>query len=179
MDSLRQLAHHLAVPERTLRRMAAEGLIHGERLSERRFRTTLREEEYLRRHWSLLSDLRSALRTEPTVRLAVLFGSFARGDDRPASDVDVAVSMDHDSLGRLADLSGRLSRRLERDVQLVRLDDARTAPALMRAIADDGRVLVDRNGLWPAALSEVRHMRSPDVSLLDHLPEPWPGSART
>ena len=64
-----------------MRRAAAEGLIHGERLSERRFTTTLREEAYLRIHWPLLSSLRLALRTEPNVRAAVLFGSFAVGQE--------------------------------------------------------------------------------------------------
>ena len=57
-DSLRALARYLEVPERTLRRAAAQGLVHGERLSERRFKTSLREESYLRSHWGLLSALR-------------------------------------------------------------------------------------------------------------------------
>ena len=77
--SLRSLARYIDVPERTLRRVAAEGLIHGRRTSARRFETSLREEAYLRRHWPLLSELRDALRTEPNVRLAVLFGSQATG----------------------------------------------------------------------------------------------------
>ena len=44
--SLRNLAQHLDVPERTLRRAAAEGLIRGERTSPRRFRASLREEAF-------------------------------------------------------------------------------------------------------------------------------------
>lgn len=92
-DSLRLLARHLEVPERTLRRAAAQGLVHGERLSERRFRTTLREEAYLRGHWPLLSALRRALRTEQKVRLAVLFGSFATGEETEGSDLDLLVAL--------------------------------------------------------------------------------------
>jgi hypothetical protein len=71
VDSLRSLARYLDVPERTLRRAAAEGLIHGERPGARRFRTSMREEAYLRAQWPLLRELRDALRTEPNVRLAI------------------------------------------------------------------------------------------------------------
>jgi predicted nucleotidyltransferase len=92
-DFIRSLARQIGVPERTLRRAAGQGLIRGERLSERRFRTTLREEAYLRRHWPLLSALRGALRTEPDLRLAVLFGSLATGNGAERSDVDLLVSL--------------------------------------------------------------------------------------
>jgi predicted nucleotidyltransferase len=159
MDSLRQLAAYLDVSERTLRRAAGEGLLRGERLSERRYRTTVREEDYLRRHWPVLRELRAALRTEPSVRLAVLFGSMARGDDRPTSDVDVVIDVDDGTPARVADVSARLSRRLDRDVQLVRLADARRAPGLMADVLDHGRVLVDRDRLWPTLLKEASRWR--------------------
>jgi predicted nucleotidyltransferase len=153
MDSLRQVAAALSIPERTLRRAANEGLIHGERVSPRRFRVTLREEGYLRCHWKLLYALRSALRTEPNVRLAVLFGSTAKGEDIPSSDLDVLVVLDDPALDRLVELTERLSRRLDRDVQLIRLEDAEAAPALMADVIEQGRVLVDRAAHWPG-LSE-------------------------
>jgi len=92
-DSLRTLARHLDVPERTLRRAAAEGLVRGRRTSERRDQTSLSEEAYLRRHWPLLRELRAALRTEPNVRLAVLFGSLASGRGSERSDVDLLVEL--------------------------------------------------------------------------------------
>ena len=130
-DSLRALARYLEVPERTLRRAAAQGLIHGERLSERRFKTSLREECYLRSHWGLLSDLRRALRTEPNVRLAVLFGSLATGEGSESSDVDLLVSLRDETAGALAALSARLSERIGRDIQLVRVQEAERSPTLM------------------------------------------------
>src|SRR6266508_1991 len=98
--SLRSLARHLEVPERTLRRAASEGLIHGRRISERRYETSLREEAYLRRHWPLLRALREALRTEPNVRLAVLFGSQATGRATESSDLDLLVVLDDGSAAR-------------------------------------------------------------------------------
>lgn len=167
-DSLRGLARHLEVPERTLRRAAAQGLLHGERLSERRFRTTLREEAYLRRHWPLLSALRGALRTEPNVRLTVLFGSFATGEETEGSDLDLLVALSDPSAGAVASLSARLGDRVGRDVQLVRLQEAERAPALMVDVLASGRVLVDRDRLWPtlkAAEPRWRRRAAEDVPL--------------
>lgn len=174
-DSLRVLARHLEVPERTLRRAAAQGLVRGQRLGARRFKTTLREEVYLRRHWPLLSGLRGALRTEPNVRLAVLFGSFATGADAASSDVDLLVVLRDCAPGVVAALSGRLADRLGRDVQLVRLEEAERSPGLMLDVLADGRVLVDREGLWPRLKARERRWRrqaaAEDAPLEDSMPD--------
>lgn len=159
MDSLTRAASDLSIPERTLRRAASEGLVHGERLSPRRFRVTFREEAYLRSHWELLRALRSALRTEPNVRLAVLFGSTAIGSDDERSDVDVLVVLGDPAVGRLAELAGRLSGRIDREMQLVRLSDAQASPVLMVDVIDDGRVLVDRDGLWSSLVEAAPNWR--------------------
>lgn len=159
MESLRRLASELSIPERTLRRAANEGLIRGERVSPRRFRTTLREEMYLRSHWPLLRTLRSALRTEPNVRLAVLFGSLATGSDRERSDLDLLVVLADESVGRMADLAERLSSRTGRDVQPVRLVDAEGSPPLMFDMLSRGRVLVDRGGRWPDLQTQAERWR--------------------
>jgi predicted nucleotidyltransferase len=164
------LARQLDVPERTLRRAAAQGLIHGRRLSERRYKASLREEAYLRSHWGLLSALRRALRTEPNVRLAVLFGSLAKGEGSEASDVDLLVSLRDQSAGALAGLSGRLSERLGRDVQLVRLGEAERSPTLMLDVLGEGRVLVDRERQWPqiiVAEPRIRRRAAGERSLED------------
>jgi predicted nucleotidyltransferase len=150
MDSLGRAASELGIPERTLRRAASEGLVRGERLSPRRFRITFREEAYLRSHWQLLRALRAALRTEPNVRLAVLFGSTAIGNDDERSDVDVLVALRDPNLGHLAELTERLSRIVGRDMQLVRLSEAEASPVLMSEVIEHGRVLVDRDHLWSA-----------------------------
>lgn len=173
-DSLRTLARQLDVPERTLRRAAAQGLIRGRRLSERRYKTTLREEAYLRSHWELLSGLRGALRTEPNVRLAVLFGSLAKGQGAESSDVDLLVLLRDDSAAAVAGLSGRLSKRLGRDIQVVRLTDGERSPALMLDVLSDGRVLVDRDDRWRVLAEGERRWRrlaAQEGSLEDSLPE--------
>jgi len=159
MESLRRAASELSIPERTLRRAASEGLVHGERLSPRRFRITFREEAYLRGHWELLHALRSALRTEPNVRLAVLFGSTATGDDDENSDIDVLVVMREPDMGRLADLAERLSRRVDREIQLVRLSEAQSSPVLMVDVIERGRVLVDRDDLWSGLVTAAPRWR--------------------
>jgi predicted nucleotidyltransferase len=148
MDSLRRVSSVLRIPQRTLRRAAAEGLLRGERTSPRRFLLSLREEAYLRSHWPLLSRLRAALRTEPNVRLAVLFGSTANGSDDEHSDVDVLVAVSDSDAGRLAELNARLTRRIGRDVQIVTVSSATESPTLMLEVIQQGRVLVDRDDLW-------------------------------
>lgn len=153
--SLRTLARHLDVPERTLRRAASEGLVHGTRTSARRFETSLREEAYLRAHWPLLRELRAALRTEPNVRLAVLFGSLATGRGHERSDVDLLVSLADPAAGRVAELTARLEQQLGHDVQLVRLREAESTPLLMCDALEHGRVIVDRDREWPHLSSRL------------------------
>lgn len=170
MESLRSLALDLEIPERTLRRAAGEGLVRGERVSSHKFRTSVRERDYLRRQWPMLSQLRGLLRTEPNVSFAVLFGSQATGTAGPGSDVDVVVELRVDDVARLADLSGRLSRALGRDVQTVRLADARSVPALLADVVAHGRVLVDREGMWQGLAREARRVEREareEVSLED------------
>jgi predicted nucleotidyltransferase len=159
MESLRRVASELLIPERTLRRAAADGLVHGERVSPRRFRISFREEAYLRSHWELLRALRGALRTEPNVRLALLFGSTATGSDDERSDVDVLVALNDPNVGRLAELTERLSRRIGREVQLVRLSEAQNSPVLMVDVIDQGRVLVDRDDLWAGLRKAAQRWR--------------------
>lgn len=142
------LAEELGVSERTLRRGVAAGLIRGRRPSPRRLRLAPGERPYLRRHWGLLAGLREALRTERGVRLAVLFGSAARGDDLPGSDVDILVSAGDADFWWFASLGRRLSGAVGRDVQLVTLAQGEAAPWLLGDVLREGRVLVDRDGEW-------------------------------
>lgn len=173
--SLHTLAEHLGVPERTLRRAAAEGLVRGERTSARRFVTSMREEAYLREHWPLLRTLRAALRTEPSVRLAVLFGSFATGSASERSDVDLLVRLVNPSARRVAELTGRLEERVGRDVQVVRVQDAQRTPLLMRDALEQGRVLIDREREWADLVATLptwrRRARAAEVPLVDAMPD--------
>ena len=149
MTELAILAREVGVNERTLRRAVAEGSLRGSRPSPRTLTMSLSERGYVRRSWKLLSMLRGALRTEHNVRFALLFGSAARGTDAPGSDVDVVVALRDPDLERVVGLAIKLTAATGRRVDVVRLEDAENEPAFLADVIADGRVLVDRGGLWP------------------------------
>ena len=142
------LANDVGVSERTLRRAAATGLIRGERTSPYKLHVSMRERSYVRSHWNLIAAIRGILRTEPTVRWAVLFGSVARGDDLPTSDIDLVVGMTTEEPGRIANLSLKLGDATAREVQVVPSREIGDATDLAADVAVEGRVLVDRDGDW-------------------------------
>ena len=148
MTELALLAREVGVHERTLRRAVAQGSLRAVRPSPRTLKMTLSERQYARRSWALLSALRTALRTEQNVHFALLFGSAARGTDRPESDVDVLVALRDPSLDRIVELGAKLTAATGRRVDVVRLEDATAEPSLLADVIADGRVLVDREGLW-------------------------------
>lgn len=152
---LRTLADEVGVDERTLRRAVNEGTLRAKRPTPRRLRISPAERQYVRHSWPLLAGLRQALRTEHNVRLALLFGSTARGEDTPQSDVDVLVEMRDPSLARVADLSMKLEALLGRRVDVVTREEAEASPSLLAEAVADGRVLVDREGSWPALRGEA------------------------
>ncbi|MHB1808479.1 MAG: nucleotidyltransferase family protein [Solirubrobacteraceae bacterium] len=163
MGAIQELAADLDAQERTLRRAAAQGALRASRLGPRRLRLDDGEREYLRTHWPLLATLRGALRTEHRVRLAVLYGSFARGDEDASSDVDLLVCLADDQPSAGSRLSARLRGVTGRhvDVSLLEQVEAR-APLLLDRVLDEGRVLIDRDGQW-RKLSERRgaiHVRA-------------------
>jgi predicted nucleotidyltransferase len=96
----------------------------------------------------LIGSLLRELRTLPNVRLATLFGSAARGDDQPSSDLDVLIELRSDGVHERAQVAERLEAASGRPVQLVSLEDARRAPSLLAGALRDGRVLVDRHEGW-------------------------------
>lgn len=161
MGAIQQLAEELNADERTLRRAAAQDTIRCHRPGPRRIRLSPGEAEYLRNHWRLLADLRKALRTEREVRLAVLYGSLARGDADADSDLDLLVALsDDDPL-----LSARLSMRLRdvagRDVDVADLQRIEAgAPLLLSRVLDEGRVIVDRDGIWRDLYRRRRAIRA-------------------
>jgi predicted nucleotidyltransferase len=146
---LKLLAEEVGVSERTLRRAVAEGTLRGTRRSPRKLELSLAERQYVRRSWAMLAALRGALRTEQNVRFALLFGSVAAGADTADSDVDVLVDLRDGSLERVVDLNAKLSAAAGRSVDAVRLKDAEGDPSFLGDVLAYGRVLVDREGLWP------------------------------
>jgi predicted nucleotidyltransferase len=147
--ALADLAREIGVDARTMRRAAADGTIRCERLSPRRQNVDEEEYRYAVAHWPLLAKLRKMLRTEPNVRLAVLYGSTARGEDTPTSDIDLLVSLAEDHPEAAVKLAVRLERGLGREVDVARLNRVRdTAPLLLLQAIDSGRMVLDRDGKW-------------------------------
>jgi predicted nucleotidyltransferase len=170
MGHLQRLAWEVGAPERTLRRAVAEGALRCRRPTPRRLEVDAGEREYLRDHWSLLARLRSILRTEPNARFAALFGSLARGDEHPGSDLDLVVEFDRrDRRGRIR-LAAKLESAFGRPVQMHHLRDVEEhAPHLLAEIVREGRALVDRDGRWPELTGRqgeiIRRAREADERL--------------
>jgi predicted nucleotidyltransferase len=149
-SALPRIALQLDADERTLRRAVERGAIRARRPSPRALELAPGELAYLRSHWPVLSTLTQALRHDPNVELAVLYGSAARGDEHRGSDVDVLASFRSDDDGAPSRLARRLEEAIGKPVDVARLSRVRRqAPLLLLAAIDDGRVLVDRNGSWP------------------------------
>lgn len=86
------------------------------------------------------------LARDPRIAYAIVFGSAARGDSGPRSDLDLALGLAPgvrlDALG-IGDLAGRLEAAAGRAVDLVLLDEA---PAgLAYRVFRDGRPLFVRD----------------------------------
>lgn len=154
MGTIQELAADLGAQERTLRRAAAQGALRARRVGPRRLRLADGERDYLRTHWPLLSALRRALRTEQRVRLAVLYGSLARGDEDEGSDVDLLVSLTDDRPHASTQLGSRLQRLIGRHVDIAVLERVQAnAPLLLDQVLNDGRVLIDRDEQWQDLLN--------------------------
>jgi predicted nucleotidyltransferase len=85
---------------------------------------------------ALVRRLRQGLANFPKVRKAWLFGSFARGDDKPGSDIDVAIEVEEPfSYFELADVQHHLEELAKRKVDVGFLDSFR--PHVLSAITPD------------------------------------------
>ncbi len=149
MGAIQELAADLAVEGRTLRRAASQGTLRASRDGSRDLQLAPGERDYLRAHWPLLSELRGALLPERDIRLAVLYGSLARGDEDADSDLDLLVSLADDRLSAGFELAVRLKRVSGRRVDIAHLARVEAqAPLLLDRVLDEGRVLIDRDGQW-------------------------------
>jgi predicted nucleotidyltransferase len=148
-SALPDIASQVGANESTFRLAARRGTIRCLRPGLRTFELAPGELPYLKQHWYLLSTLTQALRTEPNVRFAVLYGSRARGTEHENSDVDVLVSFRNDTLGSPNALGSRLTEAVGIQVDVARFSRVRVeSPFLLIQAIDEGRVLVDREHAW-------------------------------
>lgn len=91
----------------------------------------------------LLETLREALRDHPGIQFALLFGSWALGHQRDASDVDVAFMPAADwTFREELDLQARLARAARASVDLIRLDRA-ALPVAWEVVRDGVPIIGD------------------------------------
>jgi hypothetical protein len=158
VNYVQRLAGEMGVTERSVRRLMALGVIRKARLTPRCTRVHEREREYLRRRWPQLAEVRRELRTCHIVRLAVLFGPAARDPDaweeRP---LDVYVERLGDSWAGEQEIRRRLALCTGQEVRVHEGSrrPLQTAPLWLLDVFKDGRVLIDRDGLW----AQCRKMR--------------------
>jgi Predicted nucleotidyltransferases len=95
---------------------------------------------------ALVQALRGVIDAEPAIRLAYLFGSCARGDFGPTSDVDVALlAAEPIDLMDLAAIGANLGTVTDRRADVV---DLRGAPPLLcRQVVAEGELLLVRDPL--------------------------------
>lgn len=93
-----------------------------------------------------LDSVHQTLARHPSVRLGVLFGSVARGQQAASSDLDLGVLLENGGT-TLWELETALAGVLRRPFDLI---DLHRAPPLLRfQIARDGRLILERReGDW-------------------------------
>lgn len=142
------LATELGTSDRTLRRLVESGVVRPRWRARGHHPLPTAEVDWLRGHWHLISGLRRALRSEPCVRAAFLFGSVAKGTDTPASDIDVIVDAEIDDQMDLRALRLRLGRKVGRSIDLFLLSDLEAEPERLLPIMSHARPIIDRVGAW-------------------------------
>ena len=93
------------------------------------------------------------------MRCAVLFASRARGDDETDSDLDLLVWLGDATRAERNAMARRLSARWGGCVDVLDVRDAGAQPTLLESIIRDGRVVADRENLWPALREEAGTVR--------------------
>ena len=95
---------------------------------------------------SMLQTIREYFATQPVLK-AWLFGSYARGEETPESDVDILVEFDHDNaivgLLQYCRIMNELSDRIGKDVDLV--ENGTLLPFAEKTANQDKRLIYERN----------------------------------
>lgn len=95
---------------------------------------------------AMIDIIRDCFATQPVLK-AWLFGSFARGEETPESDVDILVMFDHENasvgLMQYCHIMNELSDRIGRNVDLV--EDGTLLPFAARTANQDKKLIYERS----------------------------------
>lgn len=118
----------------------------------------------------IAEQLRRLLQGRDDIRVALLFGSQARGSAGPSSDVDIAVDAPSiDPLTLVAELSGVLSR----DVDVIPLDEHTPIPLLERILREGIVVHQAFPGAGALFRSRTMAMLETDRPWYERMQEAW------
>ena len=95
---------------------------------------------------AMTQQIAEYFKTQPVVK-AWLFGSFARGEETPESDIDILVEYDdnaHISLLTISHMMGELERSTGRRVDLI--EEGCLLPFAVESANRDKRVIYERRG---------------------------------
>jgi predicted nucleotidyltransferase len=147
----RRVAARAGLEPALLARWLRKGVVRADGQGE----LTRAEHRWLADNGSLVREIDEATRTVDAIDTVVLFGSRARGDQRPDSDVDLIVDGTISGDARaLAVMRGELLERLGHDVEISTLAEARAAPVVLLEAIHEGRVLKDTAGRWQATVAD-------------------------
>ena len=96
---------------------------------------------------AMTQQIAEYFKTQPVVK-AWLFGSFARGEETPESDIDILVEYDdnaHISLLTISHMMGELERSTGRRVDLI--EEGCLLPFAVESANRDKRLIYERRGL--------------------------------
>lgn len=113
----------------------------------------------------MTDDIRAALEPDPRVVAAWLFGSRARGDHRPDSDVDVAVLLDPPPTGFVDhpwELEPAVSEATGLTAQIVVVNHAQAD--LVRRVLRDGVLVVDHDPAFRVRFEVAKHHEYVDMT---------------
>ena len=116
-----------------------------------------------------IEDVRDFLRGRTDVRLAIVFGSRARGTATPSSDVDVGVHAPDVDLLRLA---ADLSRATGHEVDVVALEDA-GVPLLARIVREGIGVHEARRGAFASWRARALTQLETDLPWFAGMRDAW------
>ena len=95
---------------------------------------------------AMIQTIRDYFATQPVLK-AWLFGSYARGEETPESDVDILVKFDHEhadvGLMKYARIMIDLSERLGKEVDLV--EEGTLLPFAEKSANQDKQLIYERN----------------------------------
>lgn len=160
-DEARRCADRCDQPPALLHVWAVVGLLRAPRPGGRVV-LPASEERWLSAHAQVARRLHDLAWETTGLDTVVLFGSTARGDDRPGSDLDVLVDgpWSNDAT-MLARVRTRWGEALGREVQTLPLRQGRDAPIALDAALTEGRPVKDVSGAWAMLVDDaaaVRHL---------------------